>query len=101
MIDDPYSAGTRLYPPIQEALAVTTSNNVSADAVDYDEVMLHAKGCDMKIARGSAPDAEASYDFVLDAGERFHCQVVAGSDKIAAVALSGSGTLYITPADTL
>jgi hypothetical protein len=98
---DPYEAGTRLYGNIQEALAITTSSTPTSAVIDADEVMLHAMGADMKIARGPTPDTGAAYNFVLAAGERHFIQVKRGEDKIAAAALSGSGTLYITPCGVL
>lgn len=79
------------------SLSVTTSTARQALTSGTARVSVVAYGCDMAIALGAGTVNAATTDHILQSGERIEFQLRTATETyIAAIALSGSGTLRIS-----
>ncbi len=80
-------------------LAVTTSSARKALPTGYLVVTLKAVDCRMKFKLGdgtvAAALADDGADGALEAGDSIDVPVRAGETHVAAIAVAGSGTLYV------
>lgn len=90
--------GTRAYTAPATVLVADATNHVTTTTIDADEVMLHARGCAVRVAIDVAPDTTVAYNFILEAGERFHVKLLRSTHKVAATRDgSVTGSLLVTP----
>lgn len=91
--------GTRQYPSNGTVpLAFTGTSDATTDAIGSVEATLVATA-PCYVAWGATPEADAADSFYLPAGLPFTLRL-ATTDKVAALQVSSSGTLYITPASS-